>query len=33
MIAPFSRAVMLGLLLSVPVWFAAVLLVMWLRSP
>jgi len=33
MIVPFTRAVLLGLLLSIPLWFAAVLLVMWLRSP
>jgi len=33
MTAPFTRAVLLGLLLSIPVWFAAVLLIVWLRSP
>jgi len=33
MTAPFTRAVLLGLLLSIPLWFAIVLLITWLRSP
>jgi len=33
MTVPFTRAVLLGLVLSIPVWFAAVLLIVWLRSP
>ena len=33
MTVPFTRGVLVGLLLSIPVWIAAALLVMWLRSP
>ena len=33
MIAPFSRAVLLGMLLSIPVWTAVVATIVWLLLP